>query len=107
MITPPDFTKALQIAGRLTTDAVGQTVPDAGFRQELRYMQLSYEERSNGGRGSTTPPLDEAQKARVRQLRAQGKPLTEIATLLGTSYSRVQKVDGTANGERAPNKTAR
>ena len=84
----PDFSAALRIASRLTTDALGNTVPEPRFRTELRRMQPE-----GSGRAGNKPALDARQKARVRQLRAGGMPLADIAKLLGTSYHRVQQVD--------------
>ena len=89
--TPPkphDYTAALLIAGRLITNALGQTVPEPRLRSELRAMQP--EER---GRAGISPVLDDAQKARVRVLKAEGKTFSDIARIIGTTYHRVYQVN--------------
>jgi len=83
---PHDFTAALLIANRLITNALGQTVPEPRLRSELRDMQ------PESGTGKR-PPLDAEQKARVRDLRSEGKTHAQIAQIIGTSYHRVQQVD--------------
>jgi len=88
-IKPPhDFTAALLIAGRLITNALGQTVPEPRLRSKLRAMQPD-----GPCRTSNTPFLDETQKARVRELKAEGKTFADIARIIGTSYHRVYQVD--------------
>lgn len=91
-----DFTQALRIASRLTTDAMGRTVPDAKLRAELRDMQPNPAADWGGARREqcgTKPALDASQRARVRELRTQGIALLDIARMLKTSYYRVQQVD--------------
>ena len=89
--TPPkphDYTAALLIAGRLITNALGQTVPEPRLRSELRAMQPE-----EPGRASISPVLDDAQKARVRVLKAEGKTFADIARIIGTTYHRVYQVE--------------
>ena len=89
--TPPpphDYTAALLIAGRLITNALGQTVPEPRLRSELRAMQLE-----EPGRSGISPVLDDAQKARVRVLKAEGKTFADIARIIGTTYHRVYQVN--------------
>jgi len=83
-----DFTAALLIAGRLITNALGQTVPEPRLRSELRAMQPD-----GPCRASNTPFLVEPQKARVRELKAEGKTFADIARIIGTSYHRVYQVN--------------
>ena len=85
---PHDFTAALFIAGRLITNALGQTVPEPRLRSELRAMQPDAPRRT-----SPTAPLDEHQKARVRELKAEGKTFGDIARIIGTSYHRIYQVN--------------
>jgi len=80
---PHDFTAALLIAGRLITNALGQTVPEPRLRSELRAMQPDAPRRT-----SPTAALDESQKARVRELKSEGKTFGDIARIIGTSYHR-------------------
>jgi len=83
-----DFTAALLIAGRLITNALGQTVPEPRLRSELRAMQPE-----EAGRAGISPVLDDHQKARVRELKAEGKTFADIARIIGTSYHRVYQVE--------------
>jgi hypothetical protein len=85
---PHDFTAALLIAGRLITNALGQTVPEPRLRSKLRAMQLAYTFRH-----STCQPLDEAQQKRIRELKSEGKNVAEIAKIIGTTYHRGYQVD--------------
>ena len=45
------------------------------------------------GRASISPVLDDAQKARVRVLKAEGKTFADIARIIGTTYHRVYQVE--------------
>lgn len=85
---PHDYTAALLIADRLITNALGQTVPEPRLRSELRDMQPD-----GPCRTSPSPVLDDAQKARVRALKAEGKTFGDIARIIGTSYNRVYQVN--------------
>jgi hypothetical protein len=85
---PHDYTAALLIAGRIITNALGQTVPEPRLRSELRAMQPD-----EPCRAGQSPLLDDAQKARVRELKAEGKTFADIARIIGTSYHRVYQVN--------------